>query len=380
MKFGPSPLPEIRWSLSRLATARETASQWGRRILPLVRTRTFAILLCAALASVSITAVVLNTKVIQITDGSGTRTIYTFRSDPDAILRQSGIRLSKDDRYTFTGIHNQYGRIDFFTAFPVPVTADGKTQEIMIATGKVADALQKAGVKLGADDTVSVKPDQAIARGMNIAVTRVRYETSTVQNPIPYQTQTTQDSTLAQGTRNVLVAGQNGVETVTLRLKYVDGKLAEQAETGRSTTSPVNEQVVVGTASPLNLKSSLSSSVSTKTAKSTTVDGAADGVPGAYSTVFTGIATAYTQAQGTYTATGQQVAKGLVAVNPNKIPYGTKLYIATPDRSFVYGTAVAADTGGFVSNGSGVLTDLFFPTQAQCDAFGKRTVNIYVLK
>ncbi|MFT8887331.1 MAG: G5 domain-containing protein [Ethanoligenens sp.] len=376
MKFGLSSLPEIRWPLSRLANVQGLASLYGRRFLQLARTRVFAILLYAVLASSVLTAVVLNVKIVQVVDGSGTRTIYTFRSDPGAILRQSGIHLSKEDRYAFTGIKNHYGRINFFAAFPVQVTSDGKTQEVMAATGTVTDVLKKAGVHLSADDTINVKPEQAVARGLHIVVARVRFETNTVQNPIPYQTQVTQDATLVQGTRNVLAAGQNGVETVTLRLKYVDGKMVEQVETGRSVTPPVNEQVVVGTVSPLNLTSG---SVSTKTAKSTTPGGAADGVPGSYSKVFTGLATAYTQAQGTQTATGQRVAKGLVAVNPNKIPYGTKLYIATPDHSFVYGSAVAADTGGFVTNGSGVLTDLFFPTEAQCQTFGKRTVNIYVL-
>lgn len=376
MNFGPSPLPEVRQPLSRLADAQELMLRMRRAFLQFAKTSMFAILLYAVLASTVLTAVVLNVKVVQVADGSGTRTVYTFRSDPEAILQQSGIHLSKDDRYAFTGIQNHYGRINLYTAFPVQITSDGKTKEVMAATGTVADVLKKAGVQLGADDTMNVKPNQAIAHGMSIQVARVRFETSTVQNPIPYQTQVTQDATLTQGTRNVLVAGQNGVETVTYRLKYVDGKMAEQAETGRATVAPVNEQVVAGTASPFKLTSS---SVSTQTAKSTTAVGAAGGIP-AYSNVFTGVATAYTQAQGTTTATGQKVAKGLVAVNPSKIPYGTKLYIATPDGSYVYGNAVAADTGGFVNNGSGVLTDLFFPTEALCEAFGRKTVNIYVLK
>lgn len=375
MNFGPSPLPEIRQPLSRLANAQELVLRMRRAFLQFAKTSMFAILLYAVLASTVLTAVVLNVKVVQVADGSGTRTVYTFRSDPEAILQQSGIHLSKDDRYAFTGIQNHYGRINLYTAFPVQITSDGKTKEVMAATGTVADVLKKAGVQLGADDTMNVKSNQAVAHGMSIQVARVRFETSTVQNPIPYQTQVTQDATLTQGAHNVLVAGQNGVQTVTYRLKYVDGKMVEQAETGRTTAAPVNEQVVVGTASPLKL----TPSISTQTAKSTTAVSAAGGIP-AHSNVFTGVATAYTQAQGTTTATGQKVAKGLVAVNPNKIPYGTKLYIATPDGSYVYGNAVAADTGGFVSNGSGILTDLFFPTEAQCEAFGRKTVNIYVLK
>jgi 3D (Asp-Asp-Asp) domain-containing protein len=43
------------------------------------------------------------------------------------------------------------------------------------------------------------------------------------------------------------------------------------------------------------------------------------------------------------TATGEKLRKGIVAVDPNVIPLGTKLYIPG------YGFALAADTGGLVS-------------------------------
>ena len=52
------------------------------------------------------------------------------------------------------------------------------------------------------------------------------------------------------------------------------------------------------------------------------------------------MSTAYTG--GGITATGAPAAVGRVAVNPNVIPYGTKLYIASPDGSIVYGYAIAS--------------------------------------
>lgn len=373
MKLSPSSLPVLRQPLSCLADGQEFIYRYGYKFLRFAKTSTFVILLYAILASTIFSTAVLNLHVVQVTGSSGTRTVYTFASDPRAILQQSGIHLSQNDQVAFTGIHHQYGHITVLPAFPVQVTADGKTQKVMVATGTVADVLKKAGVQLGENDVINVKPKQAVARGMGIQVTRVRFATSVVQNSIPFQSQAISDASLTQGVRNVLKAGQNGVETVTLRLKYVDGKLTEQTETNRAVVPPVNEQVAVGTASTQSTQSP------TKSAKSTTANSASDGIP-AYSKVLTGVATAYTQAQGSMTATGREVAKGLVAVDPRKIPYGTKLYIASPDGSYVYGYAVAADTGGFVNNGSGVLTDLFMPTEAQCEAFGRKTVNIYVLK
>jgi 3D (Asp-Asp-Asp) domain-containing protein len=67
------------------------------------------------------------------------------------------------------------------------------------------------------------------------------------------------------------------------------------------------------------------------------------------------------------TATGIPVGWGVVAVDPNVIPLGTRMTIPG------YGEGVAADTGGAVR---GATIDVWFPTQAQALAWGRRTVTI----
>jgi 3D (Asp-Asp-Asp) domain-containing protein len=68
-----------------------------------------------------------------------------------------------------------------------------------------------------------------------------------------------------------------------------------------------------------------------------------------------------------HTATGLSVGWGVVAVDPSVIPLGTKLTVPG------YGDAVAADVGGSVR---GAFVDLWFPTQAQARAWGRRTITI----
>ena len=77
------------------------------------------------------------------------------------------------------------------------------------------------------------------------------------------------------------------------------------------------------------------------------------------------IATGYSM-PGT-TATGLRVGWGVAAVDPSVIPLGTHMTIPG------YGTAVAADTGGAVS---GATIDLWFPTVAQANTWGRRVVTI----
>jgi len=67
------------------------------------------------------------------------------------------------------------------------------------------------------------------------------------------------------------------------------------------------------------------------------------------------------------TATGLPVGYGVAAVDPSVIPLGTHMTIPG------YGSAVAADTGGGVS---GATIDLWFPTVAQANAWGRRTITI----
>ena len=97
-----------------------------------------------------------------------------------------------------------------------------------------------------------------------------------------------------------------------------------------------------------------------------------------YSRVLTGTGTAYTARRGARTSTGKAVKVGLVAVDPGKIPYGTKLYIVSADGRYTYGYAIAADTGGALRSGR-VLVDLFYNTERECINFGRRQVKVYIL-
>ena len=84
-------------------------------------------------------------------------------------------------------------------------------------------------------------------------------------------------------------------------------------------------------------------------------------------------ATAYTG--GTLTATGSKPVYNpggisTIAVDPNVIPLGSKVYVSG------YGTAIAADTGGAIN---GNIIDVYFNSEADCIAWGRRTVTVEIL-
>ena len=162
--------------------------------------------------------------------------------------------------------------------------------------------------------------------------------------------------------------------------KFVNGQLVESTDVAvLSETAPVAEVQLVGTKTkPAAVTSVSTASASAQTGATisgnTIVD--ANGNVLNVARVITGECTAYTG--GGITATGAPAAVGRVAVNPNVIPYGTKLYIASPDGSVVYGYAIASDTGGALMSGR-VLVDLYYNTQGECINFGRRQMNVYIL-
>lgn len=68
---------------------------------------------------------------------------------------------------------------------------------------------------------------------------------------------------------------------------------------------------------------------------------------------------------------GMPLQRGVVAVDPNVIPMGTKLYVEG------YGDAIAADQGGAIK---GNRIDLFFDSKGEAYAWGMRRVEVTIIE
>jgi len=304
-------------------------------------------------------------RTVTITDGDQIIQLVTMRSNPDAILAQAGITL-----FPYDEIEVLRSEINVLRSFEVTVTADGETKTLQVLGGTVSDALVKADIFLGSDDLLSAGYADALIAGMDIRVDRITYETVTKTEKIPFEVNTEYTTVLKKGTSQVLVSGESGVNTSIYKNMFVNGKLESSVLQDKYTSKkPVTEKRLAGSAS--------ATPVSTKVSgKDISLD--AKGQPLSYKTMYEGRATAYSARAGAGTASGRRAMVGHVAVDPNKIPYGSRLYIVSADGKFVYGQAVAADTGTAMRTGH-ALVDLYFNTNAECRAFGARTLRVYVL-
>ncbi|HIR51862.1 MAG TPA: G5 domain-containing protein [Candidatus Onthovicinus excrementipullorum] len=260
----------------------------------------------------------------------------------------------------------------------VSITADGVTSTYDVQGDTVAEAIQGAGIVLGPDDETYPAADTVLTDGMSITVGRVTYQERSVENEaIPYQTIEKSTDSLYEGETKIETAGKDGVRNVVYRDKIVNGEIAE--------STVVSEEVLQEPVSQVKLVGTKKKYADIKLKSNTPISGFAtpdwlefdeNGQPINYKGIIEGRAAAYTG--GGHTATGKVAQPGYVAVNPNQIPYGTELYIVSLDGSYVYGYCIAADTGGFASEGY-FTVDLYMNTVSQCYQWGSRMVRIYVL-
>jgi peptidoglycan lytic transglycosylase len=85
-------------------------------------------------------------------------------------------------------------------------------------------------------------------------------------------------------------------------------------------------------------------------------------------------ATAYCQRGPT--SSGVHARDGIVAADPRRLPVGTRIQILSPDKSYA-GVYTVMDTG---SRMRGRKLDIFMPSCARARKFGRRPVEVRVLR
>ncbi len=306
---------------------------------------------------------------VYITDEGVTKEYKTNETDVYSILREEDYELSTNDRVSYTRDDNNTGHITIYRAFEVSVTADGETRSFATIGGDVSSALKATDIDLGADDTVDREFTDELYPDMEINVTRVDYEDRQEETEIPYEIEYVDNTNHTIGYENVLVEGESGTLVTYYRDTYIDGEYSETEELDEEIVKePVTMVIERGTATAHPYAETYSPSDITLV----------DGIPANYTRVLSGRSTAYTAYEGASTASGRLAQVGVVAVNPNVIPYGSELYIVSQDGSRVYGYAVAGDTGSAMMNGH-ALVDLYMNTYEDCCNWGAVYVDVYVL-
>lgn len=251
------------------------------------------------------------------------------------------------------------------------VSADGKTTEKSVAAENYSDAVEAMGITLGENDRIlvataegekQVKAEDNVSSGDVIRVVRIRTEEVIENEAVAYSTVYEDTEELYEGETETKTEGVEGEAKVTYTVTYADGEEESRVAKTKEVLKEAKSAVVLR---------------GTKEKQNVFTD--ASGAPSSFEYSLTGSCTAYYAPAGAVTSIGATPQVGYVAVDPNRIPYGSLLYITAVDGSWTYGYCYAMDTGGAAMCGD-IVADLYYDTLEDCTAFGRRDMIVYVVR
>jgi resuscitation-promoting factor RpfB len=258
-------------------------------------------------------------------EGSMTSQIQSSAATIGQALWENGYKLKFADRIDPPSLAVMSPDIEVHiqNARPVHITTAGFKIDSFSAASTIAEAISDAGFSLlGLDYTIPSDIEPIPANG-EIRLVRVREEVSIEHTPIPFETSYQAVNDLEIDRQTILETGEYGLEAQRIRVRYEDDiEVIRQIEETWVTQEPQNQLIGYGTQIIMRSMD--------------TPDGLVS-----YWRSLQVYAVSYnpTSAGGDTTASGRKLEKGIIAVNPNYIPYGTLLYVPG------YGFGVAADTG-----------------------------------
>lgn len=326
-------------------------------------------------AAITIATLLISTerfnKDIKIVTNGKTIEVSTYRAKVGDALKEAKIEVGRKDKIEPAIQSNLTDSmtITVKSAVPVNVAVDGKKLQLDSAEEAVGDLLKAEGIVLNEKDKISPELTTSITKDINIKITRVEEKVVTTTEKIPFRTITQKDNNMQKGSTKVLKDGIDGERDVTIQITYEDGKEIARERVGETVKKPATNKIVaVGNLSWF------------------TPSRGGNNVY--YTNKIRMKATSYTsnfQCTGKrpgdkgfgITATGTKAKRikdgySTVAVDPDFIPLGTKLYIEG------YGYAIAEDVGGGVN---GRLVDLYFePGSEEFRRWFTHYVNVYIVK
>ena len=296
------------------------------------------------------------------------KAVWTTASTPREIASTVTV-LDKADRVDVENFGSTY-ILTVVRAYPVSITVDGSTLSVNALDLTVAELLAEEGISLNEEDIISFEPSHIVREDEEIVIKRVTYrKRAPDERAIPYGRDEKQSPLLRRDSEVILREGTDGLAEYYYLDRYIDGVFDSEELMKTVILEPaVNEFILTG--NPLAPASTVDKS------KYTDIE-IVDGKPEEFIDVIEdAVCTAYNYGPNAFGASGMKLIQGFVATDPDKIPYGTLLYIAS-DR-FTYGWAVAADCGTAMMAGY-VDIDCYFETYDESCIFGKKLLNVYIV-
>lgn len=302
-------------------------------------------------------------KPINVAIGEKRRTIWTTADTVKELIQQENLDVTEHDKIEpalDTKIEKDLS-LTIDKAFKLTLNVGEEKQQVWTTSTTVADFLKEHNVKLNELDEVKPALTAKINEKSAITVTRIEKVTDVVEEPIAFDVVTKSDSSIDKGKQKVIDSGKEGKLKKHYEVVVENGKEISRKLLKKETVEESKDRVVA-------LGTKVASPVSTAT-----VSRGNDSVAKEFYVNSTAYTASCSGCSGT-TATGVNLRANpnakVIAVDPNVIPLGTKVYVEG------YGYAVAADTGSAIK---GNKIDVFIPTKSAAYRWGSKKVKIKIL-
>lgn len=373
-------IDERRKQMKLERIAKKRAEKRRRRF----RIRITAIMTIAAMtvffAGFTYVASAKEVTITEINEFSGTNEsviIKTRANKVGEVLAETGVVIGDSDKLNIpedAEIGNE-SEIVIMRGKQITIMAGGTSEVVNVTKADTASALAEAGYTPGKRDTV-VANGADLSEADTIMINSVEDAEEVRTDEIEFDTEYIDDSDMMKGETRLISEGKKGCLTTVQRVSSRDGVELSRVNVSREiTVKPVNRVVARGTK-----EAAIQTPAETPAAKGdtgTTINGMK------YRKKITMQATAYSTSpseNGGYSvsAMGNPLKRGIVAIDPDVVPLGSKVYVESTDGSWVYGVASAEDTGGAIR---GSKIDLCYEGSASSvNKFGRRSCNVYILE
>lgn len=270
---------------------------------------------------------------VTIISSQGEQTILTSAFTVGEALQEAGIQLSVDDNVDpplNSPILETSITIYHASNTPITITADGNSTQINTSARTVGEALAEAGIPLFGSDTSLPAEDEALPADGQIRVVRVSESVLLAQKPIPFQSQLIASADIPLDQTQIIQPGESGLSVQRIRVRYEDGAEISRTTEEETMVRPPKDRVL-GYGTKIEIKTAV-----------------VDGVTIEYWRAVQMYATSYSPCRlgtptcGSTTASGKQLAKGMVALR-------TDLYLSLRGQPLFipgYGRATVEDACG----------------------------------
>ncbi|HHV59382.1 MAG TPA: DUF348 domain-containing protein [Clostridiaceae bacterium] len=254
-------------------------------------------------------------------------------------------------------------------AVPVIVQAGGQQFTANTYKRTVEELLSSRGIFVDGDDRLEgAALYDEITPNMFIKVVKVEEKIIEELLPIAYGVSKQPNEEMDKGIERIIKEGKEGVREKRYKVVYEDNvEISRELINETVLENPIDEIVEYGTV--------------------TRYETARGGEIRYTKVIYNMKCTAYTASYedtGKHpwdpyfgiTSTGIKAQRGVIAVDPNVIPLGTRVYVEVRGKTPDYGFAVCADTGGSIK---GNIIDIYLDTQEEVYDWGIKYVNVYFL-